>query len=315
MESGILIDTEKTLFEEIITGLSAENKYLPSKLFYDEKGSKLFDEICELDEYYPTRTELKIMKDNIKEITSFLDKETLFIEFGSGSSLKTKLILDNVDNLAGYIPIDISETHLKESANKISERYPNLDVYPLAADYTQSLEFPAIKNNVEKKVAYFPGSTIGNFTPNEAIKFFEIVADEIGKNGGLLIGVDMIKEKSILELAYDDSKGVTAEFNLNILSHINSKLNSNFELKNFSHLSFYNSSENRIEMHLKSTIDQIIKIGEHSIEFKEDETILTEYSHKYSLESFEQLCSNSFQIRKVWMDLNSYFSVQYLSVI
>jgi dimethylhistidine N-methyltransferase len=315
MESGILIDAEKTLFEEIITGLSAENKYLPSKLFYDEKGSKLFDEICELDEYYPTRTELKIMKDNIKEITSFLDKETLFIEFGSGSSLKTKLILDNVDNLAGYIPIDISETHLKESANKISERYPNLDVYPLAADYTQSLEFPAIKNNVKKKVAYFPGSTIGNFTPNEAIKFFEIVADEIGKNGGLLIGVDMIKEKSILELAYDDSKGVTSEFNLNILSHINNKLNSNFELKNFSHLSFYNSSKNRIEMHLKSTIDQVIKIGEHSIEFKEDETILTEYSHKYSLESFEQLCSNSFQIRKVWMDLNSYFSVQYLSVI
>ena len=315
MESGILVEEQRTLLEEVMTGLKSEKKFIPSKFFYDEKGSKLFDEICELDEYYPTRTELQIMKDNISEICALLDNETLFIEFGSGSSLKTKLILENVQGLAGYIPIDISEEHLLSSAKELNEKYNWLDIYTLAADYTKHIEFPEVNKSVSKKVAYFPGSTVGNFTKEESIKFFEIVAEEIGENGGMLIGVDLIKDKKILEAAYDDSKGVTAGFNLNILDHINNRFNADFNRDRFAHLSFYNELENRIEMHLISKSSQEVRINDSIISFKEDERILTEYSHKFSLESFADLAKSSFNVEKIWTDQNNYFAVQYLSVI
>lgn len=315
MESGILVDEQRTLLEEIISGLNSKNKYLPSKLFYDEEGSKLFDEICELEEYYPTRTELLIMEENIDEICSYLNVKTLFIEFGSGSSLKTKMILDNVEALAGYIPIDISESHLEKSANILRENYPQHDVYILAADYTQPLEFPSIVKEVKKKVAYFPGSTIGNFTHEESVKFFRIVADEIGTGGGLLIGVDLVKDKNVLEAAYNDSKGVTAKFNLNILSHINNRFNADFKLDSFEHYSFFNDADSRIEMYLVSKCDQKVKLPGHEFIVKKGERILTEYSHKFTLDSFKQLAAESFNVDKVWADKNNYFSIQYLTAL
>lgn len=300
-------------FNEIVAGLSREQKSLPSKLFYDEKGSKLFDKICELDEYYPTRTELKIMEDYIDEITSVFDNETLFIEFGSGSSLKTRLLLEHLDQIAGYIPVDISEEHLHKSVQKLHEDFPGLDIYPVAADYTKPLKLPAITKKVEHKIAYYPGSTIGNFTIEEAKKFLKQIAELVGDRGGLLIGIDLTKDKKILEAAYNDSKGITAEFNLNILERLNKEFCFDFKPDNFYHKAYYNEDQNRIEMHLISSADQQFGSNSSTFKIKKGESILTEYSHKYSCESFAELASEYFSVDKVWTDDNEYFSVQFLT--
>lgn len=313
MDSGLLTPEKKSLTDEILIGLTNRQKYLPSKLFYDKRGSELFDQICELEEYYPTRTELKIMRDNIKEIASLFDSNTLFIEFGSGSSLKTRLLLDNIDVIAGYVPIDISEEHLNISTRKLKDTYPRLNIVPLAADYTKPLEFPQIHKPVDNKIAFFPGSTIGNFTNQEAEKFLEIVANDLGDNGGLIIGVDLAKDKSIIEKAYNDKKGITAEFNLNILRRINNEFSTDFNLANFEHLAFFNEKESRIEMHLISKVDQLVNLEDDTISFRKGESILTEYSHKYTLESFDQISRNYFTINKVWIDPDKYFAVIYLS--
>lgn len=298
---------------EIISGLSEKQKRLPSKLFYDERGSELFDEICELDEYYPTRTELKIMEDNIDDIASVFDDETLFIEFGSGSSLKTRLLLDHISKIAGYIPIDISEEYLLKCAESLRREFPEIDIYPVAADYTKPLDLPSIVKKVSHKIAYFPGSTIGNFSIDEAKEFLRIIYKLVGENGGLLIGVDLKKDKDILEKAYNDEKGVTTEFNLNLLKRLNREFGFDFVIENFEHLSFYNQEAGRIEMHLKSKCDQEFSIQEHKFSMREGETILTEYSHKYSFEDFKELVSDYFDVGKTWVDVNKLFSVQYLT--
>ena len=302
------------LFKEVLGGLIKKNKTLPSKLFYDEKGSQLFDKICELDEYYPTRTELKIMEDNIESIANIFEENTLLIEYGSGSSLKTKLLLDNIENINGYVPIDISEEHLLTTVENLNLRYSDLQIFPLAADYTKPFKLPNIHKEIEHKITYFPGSTIGNFTPNEAKEFLKIIAETCGENGGLLIGVDLHKDVEILNAAYNDKEGVTAEFNLNILDHINNLFDSNFIVEKFKHHAFYNEEYQRIEMHLISLEDQSVNLGDSIIEFSENETILTEYSHKYTYESFKELVKDYFNIEKVWVDEENLFSVQYLSV-
>lgn len=227
--------------EEIIEGLSQKQKSLPSKFFYDQKGSELFDQICELDEYYQTRTEAKIMTDNIDQITTVFENNTLLIEFGSGSSLKTRLLLEHLPNLSGYIPIDISEDHLLKSAKQLRFDFPDLEIIPLIADYTRPLEFPPIHREVEHKVTFFPGSTIGNFQPEQAKEFLRVIADECGQNGGLLIGVDLKKEERILYDAYNDLKGITADFNINILRRINREFDADFVLNYFDHEAVYNS--------------------------------------------------------------------------
>lgn len=312
MQSGILQDSSRSLLDEIITGLENREKYIPSKFFYDEKGSQLFDQICELDEYYVTRTELSIIEENIEDITDLIDLDTLFIEFGSGSSLKTRTILDNIDETAGYIPIDISEEHLHNSVSQLKADYPDLNIIPIAADFTNPIDFPDVFDNVKKRVLFFPGSSIGNFTPAESKKFMEIAAYNCGNNGGLLIGIDMFKEKEVLEPAYNDSKGITAEFNLNILSRINNDFGANFKLDNFYHHAVFNKEKSRIEMYLVSTSRQDVTLNGSTINLKKDEPILTEYSHKFTLQNFRSIIEDYFDIEKIWTDEKKYFSLIYL---
>ncbi len=304
-----------TIIDEVESGLGSNPKWLPSKLFYNEKGSQLFDQICELDEYYPTRTEEQIITDNLQEIISLFDKDTVLLEFGSGSSRKTKMLLSNFKQLKAYVPIDISESYLHNIAKKLRKEYTSFPIVPVAADYTKPLNFPEEISTALKKIAFFPGSTIGNFLPNQARQFLKVVAEECGTNGGLLIGVDLIKDESILNNAYNDSQGITAAFNLNILEHLNTEYGYNFNNKMFDHKAFYNNKYNRIEMHLVSKVNQQISQNGSSHTIGKGESILTEYSHKYSLKSFQELCEGIFNVDKVWTDDKNYFSLQYLSVI
>jgi dimethylhistidine N-methyltransferase len=306
---------QEDLLTEVTEGLSKSQKMLPSKLFYDEKGSRLFDMICELDEYYPTKTETKILSDNINEITSYIGDKCVLVELGSGSSVKIKLLLDHLKNLAAYVPVDISAEHLIKSNKLLNEEYPDLKIYPIAADYTRWFKLPDIKNECNTIGAFYPGSTIGNFTPEEAREFLGRIAKICGKGSGLLIGVDLQKDTNILNKAYNDSEGITAEFNLNILNHVNNQLGANFDLSKFKHQAFYNKKEGRIEMHLLSLAQQVVKLNVHSFSIGRYETILTEYSYKYTTESFAELVKDIYEVEKVWIDRNKLFSVQFLRVI
>lgn len=299
--------------DEVLNGLRSDQKYLPCKLFYDDAGSKLFDQICELEEYYPTRTEIGILKDNMNEIASLFDKETVLIEFGSGSSIKTQMLLESIEGLGAYVPIDISVGHLYSTANRLRETYTNLKVVPHVADYTQPLKYPAAINEFKKRIIFFPGSTIGNFTRQEAKEFLSLIAKDAGPDSGLIIGFDLQKEIKVLEDAYNDRKGITAEFNLNILHHLNKKYECQFDVSQFEHYAPYNIKDGRIEMYLRSMLDQkVIFMGEEVI-FKAGELVLTEYSYKYTLESFASLTNGSFNMQKTWMDNRNYFCLQYLT--
>jgi dimethylhistidine N-methyltransferase len=255
------------------------------------------------------------MENNIREIAAVFEEHSLFIEFGSGSSIKTRLLLNNISELNGYIPIDISEEHLLKTAEQLKNDYPHINIYPLAADFTKPLELPAAAGEAEHIIVYFPGSTIGNFTKKAADEFLNNVSKLCGKDGGLLIGVDLIKDKTILEKAYNDSKGVTAAFNLNMLERLNREFNFNFNLSAFKHLAVFNEKKCRIEMKLFSIKDQTVSNGKQKFSFKEGENIITEYSHKYSFESFEQLAKPAFKVERIWTDENKRFSIQFLSVV
>ncbi|MEO8398814.1 MAG: L-histidine N(alpha)-methyltransferase, partial [Ignavibacteriaceae bacterium] len=281
--------TQNDILHEVTEGLFKKQKQLPSKLFYDERGSDLFDEICELEEYYPTRTELKIMQDNIEEMSALLGEGTLLIELGSGSSKKIRLLLDNIPGLAGYVPVDISTEHLIQSAKILEKDYPHIDIFPLAADYTKDFDLPKIDKPFDHKAVYYPGSTIGNFTPKKAKEFLGRISKICGANGGLIIGVDLRKDRKTLEAAYNDKKGVTAEFNLNILKRLNKELGADFNLNNFRHLAFFNDEKSRIEMHIISNDDSNVHLNGSIIHLEKNESILTEYSYKYTLESFAEL--------------------------
>lgn len=305
---------ESDILYEVIYGLTKSRKELPSKLFYDENGSNLFDEITRLREYYLTRTEMQIMEDNIGEIGSLLGEGTALVELGSGSSRKIRLLLDNIPGLAAYVPIDISEEQLLNSVKQLSADYPELEIVPLIADYTRDFQLPEIKHPFDHICAYYPGSTIGNFKPEDAKMFLGRIAGLIGKNGGMIIGVDLKKDKKTLEAAYNDSRGVTAQFNLNILNHINHKTGSNFDINKFHHLAFYNEDAGRIEMHLISDSNQFVNLNGSTIELKENDDITTEYSYKFSFDEFKQLIADFFEVRNVWTDDKKLFSIQYLRV-
>lgn len=305
---------QEDIISEIIRGMSKNQKQLPSKLFYDLRGSALFDEICKTEEYYLTRTETSIMRNNITEIASIIDKDTLLIELGSGSSVKTKMLLDNVSGLAGYIPVDISSKHLSETTKKLKSLYPFFNIIPVSADYTKDFDIPYTTGHNFKRLVYYPGSSIGNFTPDEAKIFLKRMTKLCTKNGGLLVGVDLVKSKDTLEAAYNDKKGLTAEFNLNILYHINQLIGSNFNTEKFRHLSFYNSYKSRIEMHLVSLENQDVKIFNQSFHLKKFETIMTEISQKYTLEAFSDLAEDYFITRKIWVDDNHRFGLYYMMV-
>jgi len=301
--------------DDVINGLSKPQKSLPSKLFYDERGSQLFDEICELEEYYPTRTEIKIMSDNIEEIASYIGDDCLLVELGSGSSVKIRLLIDHLPTLVAYVPVDISSDHLLKSAENLKADHEQLVVYPLVADYTKDFTLPIINEPFKTIDAFYPGSSIGNFTHEEARSFLNRIAKTCGKGSGLLIGVDMKKDKNILNAAYNDKKNVTSDFNLNVLNHLNYLLAADFNLKKFKHHAFYNEEFGRIEMHLVSTENQNVRIENYSFSFEKDETILTEYSYKYSLEDFKQIASRIYEVEKVWVDDKNLFSVQFLRAV
>ncbi len=303
------------ILDEVTEGFSKPQKELPCKLFYDKEGSALFDQICELEEYYPTRTETGIMEENINSICGILGKKCLLIELGSGSSVKIRLLLENLTYPAGYVPIDISEEHLVESVRILAGDYPDLRIMPVYADYTQHFSLPEFDFPYSRKVVYYPGSTIGNFPPDSARSFLKRTAEWAGKGSGLLIGVDLVKDTGMLERAYNDSNGITAEFNLNILRRLNREIGTDFDLDNWRHLAFYDSEINRIEMHLLSLVDQKARVNGTAFRFRKDETILTEYSYKYTIEGFKELASDSYTVERVWTDKENKFSLQYLTAI
>jgi L-histidine Nalpha-methyltransferase len=300
---------------EVLKGLQQRPKTLPAKFFYDDRGARLFEDICELPEYYPTRTEIGILEQNAEEMAGRLGSECMLVEFGSGASVKIRILLNHLQSPAAYVPIDVAKSQLVETAGELAKSYPGLEVLPVCADYMGSLELPRPSHKVAHVAAFFPGSTIGNLEPEDADRFLRGVAELCGRDGGLLIGVDLEKDPAILEPAYNDSAGVTAAFNLNMLEHINREVGADFDLGAFSHLAIYNEQQHRIEMRLISRRGQIVHVGESAIDFAEGEAITTEYSYKYSLESFRRLANQAgFEVERVWTDDNQLFSEQFLRV-
>ncbi len=304
-----------TFLRDVLEGLRAEPKRLPSKYLYDEAGSVLFDRICELDEYYPTRTELQILADHAGEMAAHLGAGCVLLEYGSGSSNKTAPILQHLARPVMYAPIDVARDHLLAAAERIEEAFPDIEVHPIHADFTQAYPVPDPGWDAPRRVVYFPGSTIGNFEPAAAEQLLAEIAAACGPGGALLVGADLRKSEAILEPAYNDSEGVTAAFNLNILEHINRELGADFQLSCFRHRAPWNAEAGRIEMLLESLDDQVVHIAGERIEFKTGDTICTEYSHKFTLDGFAAVAGAAgLDVRRVWTDPQGWFSVQYCEV-
>lgn len=316
MSEFTTVERERELLrEELLQGLRRQQKMLPSKYFYDEIGSVLFEEICTLPEYYPTRTEIGILRNNIDEIVRYVGRDCLLIEYGSGASVKIRLLLEHLQSIAAYVPIDISGEHLLAAAAELGRAYPSLTILPVPADYTQDFELPEIDVKHKSRVVFFPGSTIGNFTPVEARRFLAHIAEVTGEGGGLLIGVDLKKEIAVLEAAYNDSRGVTADFNINMLVRLNAEFGADFDLDAFRHKAVWNGHHGRIEMHLISLREQTVRVAGEYLRFHRGESILTEYSYKYDLAQFAAVATPYFQVEKVWTDAHGLFSVQYLRCV
>ena len=300
------------LRRDALAGLSATPKALPCKYFYDDHGSWLFDQICALPEYYPTRTELVISRRYAAEMAAACGPQALLLELGSGSSTKTRVILDHLRTPAGYVPVDIAREFLRHAADELASAYAGLPVIPVCADFTQPFTPPVLA--ARRTVVYFPGSTIGNFTADEATQLLRTIGGLMGPEGGLLIGVDLRKDPNVLLRAYNDAKGVTAAFNLNLLTRLNRELAADFDLTQFEHRAVWDPTPGRIEMQLVSKRDQTVHIGDQTIEFHAGEPIRTEYSHKYTLEQFAGMArAAGLAVRKVWTDHARLFSVQYLT--
>ena len=298
---------------DVLEGLRARRKRLPAKYFYDEPGSRLFERITMLPEYYPTRTELSILKEHAADLARFLPHNCALIEFGSGSSHKARLLLHAASHIVAYLPVDISSAFMRLEAEGVRRDFPALAVIPVEADFTQPFELPGAVANFPR-AGFFPGSTIGNFEPHEACRFLEHMARMLGTTAVFIIGVDLIKDPAILHAAYNDAAGVTAQFNLNLLTRINRELGANFDLDAFDHRAFYDRELKRIEMHLVSTRRQTVRICGETIDFCAGETIHTENSYKYSVESFTALARGAgWAPLAVWADAEQYFSVHVLA--
>lgn len=301
------------LTADVLEGLKKEPKELSPVWFYDELGSFLFDNICELPEYYITRTELQIMHGHAAEMAHVIGPEAALIEFGSGTSLKTRLLLDRLESPVAYVPVDISREHLFTAAGSLAKDYPNLHIVPICADFTQPFELPSFIRAAQRRVVYFPGSTIGNFDRPQARALLARMREVVGKQGAVLIGTDLRKDPRVLERAYADAAGITAEFNINALRHLNRELGSNFDLEAFDHLAVWVEDDSRIEMRLVSKRDQDVQIGGEKVHFERGEHLRTEYCHKYTLDSFNELAATAgLAVKRVWMDPNQMFSVQLL---
>lgn len=313
--------TTETLRSEVIAGLSRSPRTLPCKFFYDERGAELFEEICRLDAYYQTRTETGILRASIEEIAEALGPGLRLVEPGSGSGEKTQLLLRNLHDPVAYVPIDISRSQLMEYAIAMSEEYPELEVLPVCADYTKPLALPQPEREPRRTAVFFPGSTIGNFEPPAATAFLERLAAMCEPGGAILIGVDLKKDRERLELAYDDPEGVTAAFNLNLLSRINAECGADFDLDGWRHRAVYGEETGRIEMHLVSVRNQSVRIpggnGEEpfTVTFRAGEFIDTEHSYKYTVPEFSALAREAgLDTERVWTDGACMFGLLLLRV-
>jgi len=302
--------------EQAIAGLSGSPRTLPSKFFYDERGSDLFQEICELPEYYVTRTETEILRQYGTEIAESIGENAELVGFGTGAGVKTRMVLDHLQNVIAYVPVDISKQRLTESAEALSREMPALEILPVCADYLQPFELPTPTRKPAHIAVYFPGSTIGNMVPHIAQHFLERVCRLCGHSGGLIIGVDLQKSRKVLEAAYNDSAGVTAAFNLNMLERANRELGSDFDLSQWRHRAIYNEQAHRIEMHLVSACAQSVHLGERAFDFDAGEKIITEFSYKHTIEGFSALAASAgFQLARVWTDPEKLFAVFHFTTL
>ena len=301
--------------EEVLRSLAKSPRELPCKFFYDERGAQLFQQICELPEYYITRTEIEILRLRGAEMAKALGPQIELIGLGTGAGTKTQILLEELQDPRVYVPIDISRQQLERSAGRFNKMFPTLQILPVAADYLEPFELPLPRQLSSRSVIYFPGSTIGNFEPDAAGEFLTRLIDLAGDGGGLLIGVDLQKDRQVIESAYNDSAGVTAKFNKNLLARINRELGADFNLSSWQHYAVYNPAEGRIEIFLISETNQNVRIGYHSFQFRAGERILTEYSYKHTISGFTMLARQAgFEFQRVWTDENRWFGVFYFTV-
>lgn len=304
-----------SFLDTVVAGLSKSHKSLPAKFFYDERGSKLFEDITNLDEYYQTRTEIGLLETIAPELKKLIPKGSKLMEFGSGSSEKIRVLIDSVERFGTYIPIDISRDYLKMEAEDLASDHPNLNIIAICADYTKPFQVPEGLSKGPDCTGFFPGGTIGNMLPEEAQAFLRHAGTMLGSGAGFIIGVDLKKDPAILHAAYNDSIGVTAEFNMNVLHRINNELGGNFNLKQFRHRALYNVVLGRIEMHLESLADQTISVGDQTFNFKKGETIHTENSYKYKVAEFQELAKKAgMEPVNAWWDDDWLFSIHFLRV-
>ena len=301
----------------VVEGLNAPQKHLHCKFLYDEEGSHLFDDICELPEYYPTRTEIGILESHAPDIASVIGPQAQIVEFGSGAGIKIRLLLSALTDPVAYMPVEISREHLLAASANLASDFPALRIAPVCADYTQPFTLPDLEGETPANIAgFFPGSTIGNFTRDEAVKFLALTRRLLGRDATMIIGIDLVKDIDTLRAAYNDTKGVTAAFNLNFLKRINRELDADFDLAAFEHDARWNPELERIEMHLVSKTDQTVTIGENRFAFRKGETIHTESSHKYRIEGFRALAREAgYEPERVWTDERNYFSVHALRAV
>lgn len=296
---------------DLLAGLSAMPKSIPAKYFYDDRGSALFEQICALPEYYPTRVETELLRRHAREMAELVGPDITLVEFGAGALRKVALLLRALDTPRAYVPIDISGDFLRTMAGKLRESQPTLAIHPVVADFTKAMALPVIGNN-ERRMGFFPGSTIGNLEPQDALGFLSH-AKSLLRGGGLLIGVDLVKDPEVLHAAYNDSAGVTAAFNKNVLVRANRELGADFDVEAFAHYAFYNPGLRRIEMHLLSRERQTVFVLGRDIVFEEGETIHTENSRKYTVEEFQRLAlAAGFLPGRVWCDKDRLFSLHWL---
>lgn len=300
---------------EVVAGLSSSPRSLPCKFFYDEHGADLFQKICELPEYYITRTETELLRRYGGEMAESIGANAELIGFGTGAGTKARMLLEHLENPIAYVPVDISKQRLTDSAAELSRAMPTLDILPVCGDYLQPLQLPKSLRKPDHVAVYFPGSTIGNMEPEIATEFLKRVCRLCGRSGGLIIGVDLQKDRAVLEAAYNDTAGVTAEFNLNLLARANRELGADFDLLLWQHQAIYNEHQGRIEMHLISDAEQSVHVGGERFPFARGERIITEFSYKYTREGFARLAGSAgFRLARVWADSEQLFAVFHFAV-
>ena len=305
---------DDTLRAELSAGLLAPQAFTSPKYFYDALGSKLFEAICELPEYYPTRTEAEILKTNLAEIAQAVGKDSTLIDLGAGNCAKAARLFAALQP-AQYVPVDVSVEFLRDAVSQLQQRFPHIEMIGVGLDFSSTLDLPVAVSQ-KKRLFFYPGSSIGNFTPDEALAFFHRLRSACNNDGGVLIGVDLIKDKSILDAAYDDALGVTAAFNLNLLRHLNQLLGADFKIHDWRHLGYYNIEKNRIEMYLEARADVAVTWLGSSRDFAQGERIHTENSYKYEPESIVNLLAQAgFDEAKVWTDVQGWFAVIHVRAI